>query len=229
VLQGDAPERDLTGFVLPDLGRLQPTDDQWKPYLLLAPDGSVVEPVQVFSAELQARAKPPSTIRSYGMDLLRWCRFLWAWEIEWNRATRVEARDFMRWMEIADKPQRLHWRYQRAGHTAESAPKSAPARKQPPGSPNPITGKSSPGPKFARTTRAHCETVLRTFYDFHQEEGTGPIINPFPLDRSRRAGRANAHHKPDQPMRNERKGRYRPTIPKRAPSCRSRHANGADR
>ena len=32
---------------------------------------------------------------------------------------------------------------------------------------------------------AHCETVLRHFYDFHLEAGTGPMVNPFPLARGR--------------------------------------------
>ena len=35
---------------------------------------------------------------------------------------------------------------------------------------------------------AHCETVLRGFYDFHLEAGTGPMVNPFPLARHRGAG-----------------------------------------
>jgi hypothetical protein len=61
------------------------------------------------------------------------------------------------------------------------------------------------------------ETVLRSFYEFHLECGRGPIINPFPLDRSRRAGRPNAHHNPMEPFRAERTGRYRPSIPRRAP------------
>lgn len=50
-----------------------------------------------------------------------------------------------------------------------------------PGTPNPVTGKSSPGVKCAATTKAPCETVIRTFYDFHLREGTGLIINLFPL------------------------------------------------
>jgi site-specific recombinase XerD len=58
---------------------------------------------------------------------------------------------------------------------------------------------------------------LRTFYDVHLENGRGPIINPFPLDRSRRAGRANAHHNPMDRFENERKGRYRPAVPRRIP------------
>ncbi|MEV8312376.1 hypothetical protein AB0P36_35100 [Streptomyces flavidovirens] len=91
-----------------------------------------------FFAELQAEDKPASTVRSYGVDLLRWWRFLWAFDIEWSRATRTDARDFTRWMQIANKPQRLHWRHRKAGYTAETAPKTV--RKKTPGTPNAITG-----------------------------------------------------------------------------------------
>jgi integrase len=73
------------------------------------------------------------------------------------------------------------------------------------------------GEAYAPSVRAHCETVLRAFYSFHQDVGTGPVINPFPLDRSRRGGRAHAHHNPMEPYRNERSGRYRPTVPARIP------------
>jgi site-specific recombinase XerD len=59
--------------------------------------------------------------------------------------------------------------------------------------------------------------VLRSFYDFHLSIGTGPLVNPFPLDRSRRGGRAHAHHNPMEPQRNERTGLYRPTVPVRIP------------
>ena len=65
--------------------------------------------------------------------------------------------------------------------------------------------------------RAHSETVLRSFYDFHLDAGTGPILNPFPLDRSRRGRRAHAHRNPMEPHRNERAGLYRPTVPTRLP------------
>jgi site-specific recombinase XerD len=59
--------------------------------------------------------------------------------------------------------------------------------------------------------------VLRGFYDFHRELGTGPLLNPFPLDRSRRGRRAHTHHNPMEPHRNERTGRYRPTVVSRIP------------
>lgn len=65
--------------------------------------------------------------------------------------------------------------------------------------------------------RAHSETVLRAFYDFHRDEQTGPAANPFPLDRSRRGGRTHAHHNPMEPHRHERVGAYRPKVVTRIP------------
>jgi integrase len=61
--------------------------------------------------------------------------------------------------------------------------------------------------------------VLRGFYDFHLEAGTGPMVNPFPLSRHRRAGRADAHHNPMDPFVGQRSGRYRPKVVPRSPRC----------
>jgi integrase len=85
--------------------------------------------------------------------------------------------------------------------------------------PNPLTGKPRPARTYAATTRAHSETVLRVFYDFHLDVGTGPMVNPFPLSRDRRGGRANAHHNPMEPYRNDRVGLYRPRVAQRIPRC----------
>ena len=85
--------------------------------------------------------------------------------------------------------------------------------------PNAVTGKPGPGPKYAASTRAHSETVLRVFYDFHRDAGTGPMVNPFPLSRERGGGRAHAHHNPMEPFRNERVGLYRPRVAQRIPRC----------
>jgi hypothetical protein len=61
--------------------------------------------------------------------------------------------------------------------------------------------------------------VLRCFYDFHMGIDDSPIlINPFPLNRSRRGGRANAHHNPMEPFANERTGLYRPRDPQADPA-----------
>jgi integrase len=77
-------------------------------------------------------------------------------------------------------------------------------------------GGPAPGARYAAATVARCETVLRCFYDFHLEAGTGPMVNPFPLARGRR-GRPDAHHNPVEPFRGEGAGRYRPKTPRRIP------------
>lgn len=85
--------------------------------------------------------------------------------------------------------------------------------------PSPVTGKAAPGPKYAPATAAHGESVLRGFYDFHVDAGTGPRVNPFPLVRECRRGRVGAHHDPMEPHRNERVGLYRPKLVQRPPRC----------
>jgi site-specific recombinase XerD len=186
--------RDLAALVIPLVGSIEETGDRWLPFRLIDPAGLPVEAVSAFLVDLQATGRSQATVRSYGMDLLRWFRFLWAIGVAWNQATRVEARDFARWMLVAGKPSRGHWRA--AVHTPE--PWSA-------------------GRAYAPSVRAHSETVLRGFYDFHVDAGSGPLVNPFPLDRSRRGRRAHAHHNPMEPQRNERAGLYRPVVPVRIP------------
>ena len=181
--------RDLATVVVAKVGRLVECDDPWEPYRLVDPDGKPVEAVGVYFRDLQAAGRSSATVRSYGMDLLRWFRFVWALEVPWDRATRVEARDFCRWMQIAGKPARSSGR----GTTVPA------------------------GGAYSASVRAHSETVLRCFYDMHRDAGSGPVLNPFPLDRSRRGQRAHAHHNPMEPYRDERIGRYRPTVPKRVP------------
>jgi site-specific recombinase XerD len=188
----DEDSRDLARLSVPLTGSLQQTGDMWLPFRLLDPSGIPVDAVSTYFRDLQAAGRSEATIRSYGLDLLRWFRFLWAIEVRWNRATRVEARDFSRWMLLAGKPSRPHWRR-----------------------PTEPVVRSSRG-SYAASVRAHSETVLRGFYDFHLADD-GPIVNPFPLDRARRRGRAHAHHNPMEPFRNERSGLYRPKVPSRIP------------
>jgi integrase len=177
--------RDLVNLVVRQRGGLVATGERQEPFRLVDGDGLVVAAAAGFFCDLQAAGRPDSTIRSYGLDLLRWFRFLWAAEVPWNRATRAEARDFCRWMAVAGKPAR--------GQGA---------------------GERKP---YSPAVRAHAETVLRGFYDFHLDAGSGPIVNPFPLDRSRRGGRAHAHHNPMDRYRDERAGLYRPAVPSRIP------------
>jgi site-specific recombinase XerD len=56
--------------------------------------------------------------------------------------------------------------------------------------------------------------VIRTFYEFHLDAGSGPMVNPFPLARH---GRAHPHHNPMDPFRPERAGLYRPRLSRRLP------------
>lgn len=186
--------RDLAALAVALTGSLEETADPWLPFRLIDPAGVPVGAVSAFFCDLQASGRSAATVRSYGMDLLRWFRFLWAAGVPWDRATRVEARDFCRWMLVAGKPLRPHWRR-----------------------PNEAVDPPFSGEAYAASVRAHSETVLRGFYDFHLDAGSGPLVNPFPLDRSRRGGRAHAHHNPMEPHRNERSGLYRAAVPGRIP------------
>ena len=64
---------------------------------------------------------------------------------------------------------------------------------------------------YSASVLAHSETVLRGFDDLHLTKdrpaaASGPIMNPFPLDRARRGGRTHAHHNPMEPYCDERSG-----------------------
>jgi integrase len=194
--QGE-PGADPAGLVVPLAGQLVVTGDRWEPYRLVDPHGAVVAAAGAYFFHLQAAGRAEATVRSYGMDLLRWFRFLWAARVVWDQAARSDARDFCRWLQLAGKPARPHWRERDRPGPAAPVPAS--------------------GEVYAPSVRAHSETVLRSFYDFHRDAGTGPLVNPFPLDRSRRGGRAHAHHNPMEPYRPERSGLYRPAVPSRIP------------
>ena len=77
--------RELSGLVVPRRGSLVATGELFEPYRFVDGDGAVVVPVAGFFAELAACGRPATTQRSYGMDLLRWFRFLWAIGVGWTR------------------------------------------------------------------------------------------------------------------------------------------------
>ena len=114
----DDLHRDMASLVVPRAGFLQATGGPWDPYRLVDPSGEVVGPVTVYLRDLQAAGRTAATQRSYGMDLLRWFRFCWAIGVPWDQATRCEAGDFCRWIQIAAKPVRPHWRGAAAGDVA---------------------------------------------------------------------------------------------------------------
>src|SRR6476620_12301547 len=104
--QEPAQTRDVAVLSVPRSGRLASTGDLGGPYRLIDADGTVVEPVAMFLRELLAAGRSPATLRSYGMDLLRWWRFRDAVGVGWHRATRIEARDFSCWIQLAAKHRR---------------------------------------------------------------------------------------------------------------------------
>jgi site-specific recombinase XerD len=180
----DGVFRDLGSLVVPAAGALVESADPWEPYWLIDRDGVRVGPVSEYLRDLQAAGRPATTQRSYSFALLRWFRFSWAVGVPWDQATRAEARDFCRHLQLAASP----------GLARETA------------------GSSSG--KYAPSTAAHCETVCRSFYAYHLEAGTGPIVNPFPLARP---GRAHAHHNPLDPFPKQKAGLFRPRVPQRVP------------
>lgn len=134
LLMGDDGQfLDMTGLTVPLAGGLRETGNPWMPFELVDTCGGVVAPVTAYLKDVQACGRSEATLRSYGMDLLRWFRYCWAAELGWDQATRAEAGDFCRWLLAAGKP--------------------------------------GTGGGYALATAAHCETVLRHFYDFHLEAG----------------------------------------------------------
>jgi hypothetical protein len=111
----DEPCRDLAALVVPQGGRMVATGDRYEPYRVVGADGVVVAAAASFFRDLLAAGRAEATVRSYGMDLLRWFRFLGAAGVRWDRATRAEARDFSRWLQVAGKQARPHWRGGDAG------------------------------------------------------------------------------------------------------------------
>jgi integrase len=186
--------RDVTGLELTRAGGLIEEPGSVPGVRLVDGGGREVDVVSDFFAEMRARGNSMASLRSYGMDLLRWFRFLWTVDVAWERATRTEARDFVLWMQHARKPGR------RSDRVVV----------------NPITGKPGTGAGYAPATVNHAETVVRCFYDYLGGIGAGPVVNPFPIV-ALDGGRRLAHHNPMQPAPNERTGLYRLKQPQRIP------------
>ncbi|MGH9077493.1 MAG: tyrosine-type recombinase/integrase [Acidimicrobiales bacterium] len=208
--EGQGAPRDLGRLVVARVGCVAESGDPFTPFVLLDPCGAPVEAVAAYLADLQAAGRSTTTQRSYAMALLRWFRFCWAIGADWDRVGRPEARDFCRWITLATKPARR-------SAMGTSTTNRVAARRPALGARNPVTGKPTPGRRYAPATGAHAETVCRHFYEFHREAGSGPLLNPFPLARARRGGRAHAHHNPAESYPNEPAGLYRPKGSPRVP------------
>jgi integrase len=169
------------------------------PYVVVDAAGREVEPVTRYLRDLLLGDVSSLTCRSYGHDLLRWFRLLWAVDVGWEQATETEAATLVGWLRTARNPQR-HRR--REGG-------------DPPGSVNPKTGKPVLAAGYAPRTIAHNLSVVHGFYAFHLHFGQGPAINPVPENKARR--QALAHRSPIEPVRRHQRARLRPKIPSRQP------------
>ena len=149
----DVP-RELSALVVRCAARWRRRGDLFAPYRLVDAGGGVVAPAAAFFAELAACGRPATTQRSYGMDLLRWFRFLWALGVGWDQVTQVEARDFCRWLQVVVKPNRPHWRYPTGGAPGSGVAPAAPRV-------NAVSGKPSRGDRYEMATVAHCERAAR--------------------------------------------------------------------
>ena len=153
------------------------------------PGGGRVGPVSEFLRDLQATGRPGTTQRSYALALLRWFRFTGPWM---SRGTRRRG----------------------SRHGTSAGTSSSLANPGGPAAAETVPGKRPSSARFAPSTVAHCETVCRSFYAYHLEAGTGPIVNPFPLARP---GRAHAHHNPMEAFPKQKAGLFRPKVPQRVP------------
>jgi integrase len=193
----DQNVRDVGSIELPAWGRVVCGVGE-VPFCVVDPDGAPVEPVERFLRDFVAQGNASGSVRSYAYGLHRWWRFLRAVGVEWDRATSAEVRDFVLWLQQARKagaPQRT-----RSARLA--------------GTVNPITRKQYLDDGYQVATVRHSNAVVRSFYEFCLESGTGPLVNPVPLDRVR-GRRAHEHHNPLQPFRTEGRLRYNPRRPRR--------------
>jgi len=192
--------RDVLALRVPRVGYVKEGTDPALPYRLLDGSGAEVAAVSEFLHDMLADDASRTSLRSYAYELLAWFRFLWAVDVPWDRASRVEARDFALWLKTAKKPPR------------QRRP-VAPAA----GAVNPVTGKASPGGHYAARTRRHARAVIHAFYEYYREMVGRPLVNPFPRAKGGGADEpVNAHHNPMRPfLRPPRRAPYQPKEPKR--------------
>jgi integrase len=194
-------ERNVSELVLPRVGRVERLNGGPVAYRVVDEAGDEVQAVSEFFRDLAASDCSPATLRSYAYDLLGWLRFLWTVDMAWDRATRVEARDYALWLGQARKQ-----------------PRRRRANAPTPGAVNAVTGKPYPGQTYAAATRRHARAVIHAFYDYHLGANGRPLINPFPATRVGVTASGNGHHNPMQPWRPTRRAApYQPKLATRIP------------
>lgn len=162
---------------------------------VITADGVEFEPATAWLLQACANDNSRNTIRAYGLSLLRFLRYLWAIEVQWDRAREVDVRDFVLWARRADKF---------VGRRREPGPRSGV---------NLVTGKQNQTSKYSPSTINHTLTAVGEFYEYHRQRQEGPIVNPVPGAGERR----NTHHRPDDPYPVFRRSRLRQKEPTRVP------------
>jgi integrase len=185
--------------VLPRLGcvRLASGPPSWQ---VVFP-AVVHEPSQMWLRDLATCDVSPASLRSYAYALLRWLRFSHVLGVRWERAERVHVRSLVEFLRTAPNP--AHAR------RSPDRPKL--------GSVNAITGKPNPTLGYAPRTINHQLTVLHGFYAYALDMELGPLVNPVPEQRASGGRRVLAHENPLEPVRRERRARYRQKVPKSLP------------
>ena len=97
--QDQTIDREVTRLVIPSIGQVAQIEESPGTVLLDA-SGAPVPEVSEFFRTMLASGSSVSSLRSYALALLRWWRFLAAIEVPWQRAGRIEARDFVLWMRL---------------------------------------------------------------------------------------------------------------------------------
>ena len=82
--------RDVDAIRLPRWGRVARASGS-VPWVVLDPNGVLVEPVARFLRDFVARGNAAGSVRSYCYALQRWWRFLRAIGAEWDRVTSAEV------------------------------------------------------------------------------------------------------------------------------------------
>lgn len=176
-------------------GRVQETLEA--PYWLVSdPTGRPIPSVEQYLQDFWARGMSSSSVESYARDLLRWFRFLWGSDREWNRVTRDDVREFVTLLRASTK-------------------KPARPRRQVPAV-NEVSGKPYLSDQYSPRTINHNLSVLFAFYDFHRRALTGPLRNPVP-ERAGHYGRFGAHHNAEEEFRQGPRADYRQKVPVQAP------------
>jgi integrase len=99
--------RDIGAIVVRRAGALVTTPEATVPYAVTDADGTEVDAFAGYLRHVTAGDFSGLSIRSYGLALLRWLRFLDAVYVAWDQAEQAEVRDFVLWMRQA-APGRRH-------------------------------------------------------------------------------------------------------------------------